>query len=663
MFRFLFVNILLFILASVNLYSFETKEFYKPNVTTKIVVGSIIDSKGYGAIEFNINHPYKTYWRTSGESGFPLNVDISKSNLESLDLLWLIPDRYNDKYGFESYIYKNKVIIPFEFVIKNNEKIINFFIKLNFAICADVCIPYEEDINFNLPNNYVDKNSDSLIVKSFLKLPKKINFNLINLKQDYEDKSILISFDKYNIGYVKDIFVENENFIFKKPIIDVINNRINAKINFSDIYSNSNIKNEVLRFTIVGSDNSYDILLKPSTIRVTIMIFLFAFLGGLILNIMPCVLPVISLKVAQLTYSDCKISYKNQLLLTILGLFVSFMLIALVIFGLQKTGEIVGWGFHFQNPSFIVFILYVLLVFAISQFGLTTLKLSSKTSNFLDNILNKLSYDNWLFHFLYGIIITLLATPCTAPFLGTSIAFALTQGFLTIVGIFLAIAFGLSTPYFLLLILPKNTKIIPKAGNWLNYVKYFAGFLLYSSCLWLYFILIQQLNLLIASIIFISMHLTIIGFIKTKFKIFFIIVGIVILSSSFFISNIFIDYNNIDVSKDKLIWHKLEPNVFNDITIKQKKIIFIDITASWCLTCKFNEFNVLKDQDVQKALSDNNVYLIKEDITKPNKDVMDFIYKNNRRGIPFYAIIKQGKINVLSEILDKDLLIKQLSGD
>ena len=159
------------------------------------------------------------------------------------------------------------------------------------------------------------------------------------------------------------------------------------------------------------------------------------------------------------------------------------------------------------------------------------------------------------------------------------------------------------------------------------------------------------------------MHLTIIGFIKTKFKIFFIIIGIVILSSSFFINNIFIDSNNIDVSKDKLIWHKLEPNLFNDITIKQKKIIFIDITASWCLTCKFNEFNVLKDQDVQKSLSNNQVYLIKEDITKPNKDVMDFIYKNNRRGIPFYAIIKQGKTEVLSEILDKDLLIKQLSGD
>ncbi len=686
---------------SFKLFAFESKEFKNNFVTAKIIIASIQNNQGYGFISLNIKNNYKTYWKTAGEVGFSSYFDIENSNLNSIALYFLPPKRYKDAYSYQSYIYKNQVYIPFIFKLKNNQKNLNFNVKLYFAVCNDVCIPNEATFNFQLKSNYKNNKNLTKFNQLLQQVPQKIAPKQIDFKLFYYQDYIEVSFNfnnkltktsnNFKNNLPTDILIESENFIFYQPKI-TFNNKtqlITAKIPFKSLETEQtpsqnlpqNQKNlqEPLIITIVNSAKSYELnynlqyTLSQNTKSTDksqtqnnsptnyYLIFLFAFLGGLILNIMPCVLPVISLKIGQLTNTNNKISTNKQLLLTILGLISSLLFLGLLIFILKQAGEVIGWGFHFQNPIFITIMLLILLSFTFSQLGLINMNLSNQSSGFLNNILNKLSPNHWLFHFLYGIIITLLATPCTAPFLGTSIAFALTQGFITIIGIFFAVSLGLSFPYILLLFIPKNLIIIPKGGLWLNYVKYFAAFLLYASSIWLYYVLINQITIISASIIFICLHLIILGFIKTSFKKIFLILLIFLFIFVICIKDMGIS-KDIKQEKKHLIWHNLDETMFADITINQNKIIFIDITASWCLTCKFNEFNVLSKSEVTEALSKENIYLIKEDITKPNPKIMKFIYSNHKSGIPFYAIIKQGKIEILSEILNKETLIKKLKG-
>jgi suppressor for copper-sensitivity B len=665
LFKYLFIIIFTLFFPIKHLYSFESKPYKTDFVEAKIIIASTTNNKGYGFIELKLKQNYKTYWKSAGEVGFAPYFTTTNSNLKNIEIYFLPPQRNIDEYGFQSYIYHNIVNLPFSFEIQENAKNVNFSVVLNFATCKDICVPNEANFNFTLPLNYQNLTLDKKITALFQKIPIKLTPKEINFQFLTQTKNnISISFNQINELNIDDIIVTSEDFIFYKPNITIKDNKIIAEIEFKNLTSNKKIEDSPLDITIITKNLSYE-LTKEQTTALTPkaplnpLIFLFAFIGGLILNIMPCVLPVISLKIGQLTHAKSKINYHNQLLLTISGLIFSFLIIGILIYILKQAGEIVGWGFHFQNPIFITLMLMILIIFTFSQLNFFTLNLSNKSSGFLNNILNKLSPDNWLFHFLYGIIITLLATPCTAPFLGTSIAFALTQNFIIILGIFFAISLGLSFPYILLLLIPKDVVIIPKGGNWLNYTKYFATILLYGSCLWLYYVLIDQLNFLYATIIFISLHLMILGFIKTTFKKSFLFFLICLFAFLIYKKDS-INHKVNSQEKSNLIWHNLDSNLFDEITIKNKKIIFIDITASWCLTCKFNEINVLSDKEVQNILSKQNIYLIKEDITKPNKKVMEFIYSNNKVGIPFYAIIKNGKIEVLSEILNKNTLINKL---
>lgn len=373
---------------------------------------------------------------------------------------------------------------------------------------------------------------------------------------------------------------------------------------------------------------------------------------------MPCVLPVIALKLSQSSYNKNKISYRMQYSLTILGLLTSFLFLACLIIILQKTSYIVGWGFHFQQPAFLIFMMIILIFFSAAQIGLVPLPTIG--ANKMNNVLDKLSPSKKLFHFLYGIIITLLATPCTAPFLGSAVAFSLGQPYYIVLLIFLFIAFGLAVPYIALLVLPKSAKnLFPKAGAWLKYVKYFALCLLYGSALWILFILTTMLNIFIALGVFITIHILVYIFMKTKYKILVLLSLLILVALPITNSNIIkhtINKNNL-VSKG-LTWHP-----FSQQTIKalaKQHTVFIHISAAWCLTCGFNEINVLNDEEVIKALNQPDMYLIKGDLTNYNAEIIGFIKAHGRAGIPFDMLIKNGNITIFSELLNKHELLKKL---
>ncbi|UQY79950.1 Thiol:disulfide interchange protein DsbD [Candidatus Hepatincola sp. Av] len=666
---FIYLSILItLIINSNNLLAFISKPVTLKHFSYKLYISSLEGNLAYGALELKLKPSWKTYWRTTGDSGFPLNINyVNNPNIQNIHILWLAPNRFYDgKVNgniMESFGYKNVAILPFIIQVKRKQDS-NIKLNFNLAVCSKECIPYNLIIAGKLSIKQ-DVKANNFLHKILQQLPKPFNIpiNIVSSKNN-----ILIfnfNFNRINNLIPKDIFIETDDFIFHKPEIITDNNTVTIKAPYVPTLANDNKKlsNQDLQFTIVTSKESFSTTLKYNNsihINTLLTILGLAFLGGFILNLMPCVLPVIALKLTQSSYTKNKISYREQYFLTILGLFASFLFLACVIMILQQTAYSVGWGFHFQQPSFLIFMLIVLIFFSATQVGFAPLSILG--ANKMNAFLESFSPSKRLFHFLYGIIITLLATPCTAPFLGSAVAFSLGQPYYIVLLIFLVIALGLAVPYIILLLFPFSAKnIFPKAGNWLKYVKYLALFLLYGSALWILFILTSMLNILVALGIFIIIHVVIYIFLKTKYKLttllaLFLLIIIPIIIPKDTLTKVPLPFNTL--SSKKLQWHSFNQKEIN--TLAKNHIIFIHISATWCLTCNFNEINVLNDAEVIKALQKPNMYLIKGDLTNYNPKIMDFIKSHGRAGIPFDILIKNDNITIFNELLSKQELLNKL---
>ncbi|MBA8667318.1 thioredoxin family protein [Holosporaceae bacterium 'Namur'] len=403
-----------------------------------------------------------------------------------------------------------------------------------------------------------------------------------------------------------------------------------------------------------SSDPSYSLL----------AILLFALLGGFILNLMPCVLPVLSLKILSVMKNlnnDPK-NIKISLLFTILGIIFSFTMLASLTQILKSFGHSLGWGFHFQEPIFIMFLITILLLFATNLWGSFEIQLPS----FLNRIFNYSEHtkSNILGSFFTGMFATLLATPCTAPFLSLAISFGLSQSFPKLLLIYIFIGIGMALPFILLLIRPSLLRFLPKPGAWMIKLKKIFSVFLALTALWLFYVLSFQ-----AGFVEIFLFITLIILIKLIFtkncsplKTGVILVGIAILG---YFASIYLSRSHNNELKNH-VWESFSEEKVNEYIAKDY-VVFIDVTAKWCLTCKMNKFNVLEHDEVIKFLSNRNIKLLRADYTNKSALISRFLKKYDRHGIPFNIIVSKenpGGI-ILPEILTKSIIyneIKRIKG-
>ena len=229
-----------------------------------------------------------------------------------------------------------------------------------------------------------------------------------------------------------------------------------------------------------------------------IYFILISLLAGLILNVMPCVFPILSIKLMSVFSSDQK-NARVSFFTTAFGIIFSFILLGLVFLFLQYFKFSISWGMQFQQPYFLIFITLVIFLFMMNMFNQFEINLPSRVSNF--SLLN--NNNLYLKDFFNGFFATLMATPCSAPFVGTAITAAFTQNYLIGINIFLFMGIGMSSPYLLVAIFPKLVNFLPKPGKWMIYVKYFLGLLLFSTVIWLSNILLNffSISFLILSLI------------------------------------------------------------------------------------------------------------------------------------------------------------------
>ena len=560
--------------------------FYQIDNQKKLIVG----------VKFNLASGWKIYGNDDSGMGMPPQLDFSQStNYKSHQISFPTALIAEEKIGNQSIkysYYKDTVIIPANIELTDLNQAVDLKLKLDFAICKDVCIPISQ--NFSLTIDNIDENS----------------------------------------------LQEIQNFYPTK----LIENKIKDSNDFSKIDISTGIKKTP----------------KNDFHKLFIMIFL-AIMGGMILNIMPCVLPVISIKLMSiLKHSGSSSSaIRYSFFATIIGILTCFFILGFITFFIQNIGTNLGWGFQFQNPYFLIFLILILAIFTAELFGMFEINFSQIIATFLNlKISENVAKKNiFLPNFLSGILAVLLATPCSAPFLGTAISFAVSQNFAIIILIFIFIGIGFSLPYIILIISPKLINFLPKPGSWMIKIKQLmAGFLL-ATMVWLVFVLSNIIGLLPSLLLSIIALLIFLSFkIKKFFLRTFVLASLGILA--FILPIEFHSHQSKIKNEINSYWIGFDENILNNL-IAQNKIILVDVTADWCLTCKFNKILVLNSPEIIELLKTQKVIGLRADITKPDPEVMKFLAKHNRFAIPFNAVYgpnaRQGLLT--SEFLNKNELL------
>jgi DsbC/DsbD-like thiol-disulfide interchange protein/cytochrome c biogenesis protein CcdA len=386
------------------------------------------------------------------------------------------------------------------------------------------------------------------------------------------------------------------------------------------------------------------------------LIMIYAFLGGLILNLMPCVLPVISLKLFGLiAHRDGKqTSILKHNLFYSLGIMSTFMIMASIVMGLKSSGQSIGWGFQLQSPIFVCLLILAIFVLALNMFGLFEFR--TPFGNKLGNTqLKKGVFGD----FMSGVLTTILSTPCSAPFLGTALTFAFTTSTFNIYLTFIFIAFGLSFPFILTGFLPGLIGFLPKPGAWMDKLKNFLGLTLLLTAVWLHDVLMNIIDPQVSGLFINALiTLTFFGFYfynKMSQRSFFrIIFGVIPLFFFIFIlkQDLLKPASNLTGSAmargsnpEWITWSKH--------TLRNTPgPVFIDFTAKWCLTCKVNKKLVLETDDFQDFTKKNNIKLMLADWTKYDPEITKWLAEYNVVSVPAYFIkTKAGEIKFLGETI------------
>ena len=571
-------------------------------------------------LEVNLLPKWKIYWKNPGDAGLPPEISWKNAgNVDSVSLLYPMPKRFIF-FDIQTFGYENEVVFPLEIKLIDKEKKLSGFLDLNAQICSEICVPITQKFDLN-KLNFIKEDTTSFkkIINYKNKIPKRVTKEQLDLVSINIHKEVVsLKFKNYAISSINDVIIEDENgFINYKP--EILGNNDNLNIKFNKI--NKEINPQILKLTFLTNDIGYEttfdnlndyLLENPSVYSLGLQIIFIAFVGGLILNFMPCVLPVLSLKMVQLVSyrTESVWVFRKKLLFNILGILTTFLLLSILAILIKSTGDYVGWGIQFQSPYFLVFMILLTCFFAFNLFGVFHYFLPSKVLSFLSY--NK---DGYLGDFVTGVFLTFLATPCTAPLVGTAIGFALSGNILEIFSILLVMGVGLSLPLILLLFFPSIIKIIPKPGNWLNTFKKIMGFLLLLTSIWLMSILYSLL-------------------ISTN------------------------PLSNVKKEDYEIRWDIEKNLLYPSQLAKEGEIVFVDITADWCITCKVNKNLVLNNPEIFEMFSKNNVKFLQLDWTKPNDKIKEFLALKNRYGLPYNEIysssIPNGKI--LPEILSKKIV-------
>jgi thiol:disulfide interchange protein len=635
---------------------------------------------------------WHTYWKFPGDAGLPTELKWKlPQGWKAGEIQWPIPLKTIDPGDIQTYGYQDEVLLMQEITppASIGDSTVKISADANWLVCEKICIPGNATLQLELPLSATSAPDNTEMFARFRRLlpqnwpePKIATANWTRAGSDLRLSVRSATLAKYPsadfyplpqgdtvVGHPKLESRDANEVVFRVPIESASKklSSIQGLVVFAQRADGDDRAAWQTPASTTASANSV-----PA--RGIFTFLFFGFLGGIILNLMPCVLPVISLKIFGF------IQHAGQSRQKILrsgiafaaGIFAWFVGLALLLIALKAAGRDVTWGgLQFTNPYFVLSLSVIVLVFALNLFGVFEISLPQGATR---GLLGWTGSQGEAGSFFQGVFATVLATPCTAPFLGTALGFAFAQSPAIILGMFVAIAAGMSAPYLLLCVQPAWLRFLPKPGPWMLHVKQFMGFLLLATLLFLLYVLGAQRGL--EGAIWASCFLLIIGvacWMKGAFVlptasaakrtfVLLLMLVLVVGSGVYFIGGKFRAANI--ASADSQLrgdWQAFTPERLQT-ELEQGHSVFVDFTAAWCLTCKFNEASVLESSAVREAFQRHAIVKLKADWTNGDPVITKLLQQFGRPGVPLYVLYpgKSEEPIVFPELLTKSMLLEKL---
>ncbi len=387
-------------------------------------------------------------------------------------------------------------------------------------------------------------------------------------------------------------------------------------------------------------------------------ILISALIGGLILNLMPCVFPVLSLK--ALSFASSNMSGHNQKLhgwAYTAGVIGSFVLVALIILGARQAGEALGWGFQLQHPVFVAFMAYLFFIMGLSLSGM--LEIGTSWMGAGQSLTSGKGLSS---SFFTGVLAAVVASPCTAPFMASALGFALTQPMAIALLVFIALGFGMALPFLLLSYIPSFAKILPAPGAWMDKLKQFLAYPLFATSVWLVWVLGNQVSsdgaaAIVLGAVLIAFGVWLLKLNPQKKLSQFMSRGLI--AASFGSAAVLaLDVKTFQPSTDEQ-WQAYSPNILEELR-RQGTPVFVDLTADWCITCKVNERVAINTNAVTQKAEQLGITMLQGDWTNSDPDISALLKQHGRSGVPLYLMYPADNTlppEVLPQILTQKMVL------
>ena len=635
-------------------------ESYSMNPGDELLVG----------FKFTLNPGWHTYWENPGDAGEGASIKWNLPNdVVASKILWPGPERIPVE-PLMTFGYEDEVVLLTKISTSAASAIpLNLNAQVSWYTCKEICIPQEAEVSIPIKlGSKTPSVSKGLLEHTLGKVPVEFNgtYRVNKLNNSYVLQGEFEKMDQYDSMYFfpKEYgltnYTENQQYEKNK---DTFSLQIMAsevaieKESFKGVIAVN--KNKEVNFIEID----YPLATEEASQEFNILtLIVFAFLGGLILNVMPCVFPILTIKILRFVEQSRDSTYKTlqQGLLFSLGVVISFLTIAALLIALKSGGESIGWGYQLQSPVVVslLFYLFVILGFIF----MSNIVLGSSLARLSSISLNK---SDSLESFLTGVLAVIVASPCTAPFMGSAIGFALLQPSFYSILIFLGLGIGFSLPYLILSAKPSLLSFLPKPGQWMETFKQFMAFPMWASALWLLWVLSSQvgdqevIQVLLGALL-ITTGLWLIeknnsekNWVKWLMRLPFLLLFI------FSLWLIPTSYSDLDESKQDQLTYT--PQLLDDLR-EENSLVFLNFTADWCITCKVNEAVALKTTKVSKLLADKNITYMEADWTRKDPIISSTLEQYGRTGLPLYLLFpSKGDPLILPEILTEDILLSYLN--